>query len=144
MITDRENTVSIQQAVTATAVSTDSILISNRDLGRGHPHRFYVDCDEAVTAAGAATVTFELVQADNTALSTNVEVLATSPAIGKAALLAGTRPFEGIVPRTSRAHLGIRYTVGTGPLTAGKFTGGIVPVTDSPIADRPIGYTGLA
>lgn len=124
------------QAVTATAVSTNSIdtnpdsIGSNQpnDLGRGEPLEIAISVLTTATAAGAATVNFEYVQADDAALTTNVETLGQTGPIGKATLVAGALvPIH--VPRASplapRRYVGVRYTVATGPLTAGTFVAAI-------------------
>lgn len=125
------------QMVTATAVSTNSVdtnpcaLGSNQpnDLGRGEPLEVAISVLTTATAAGAATVAFEFIQADDGALTTNVEVLASTGPIGKAALVAGALiPIHvpSASPLAPRRYVGVRYTVGTGPLTAGSFTAAMV------------------
>lgn len=125
------------QAVTVTAVSTNSVdtnpcaLGSNQpnDIGRGEPLEIAISVLIAALAAGAATVTFELIQADDTALTTNVEVIGSTGPIGKATLVVGA-VFPLLVssasPLAPRRYIGVRYTIGTGPLTAGSFTAAIV------------------
>lgn len=132
MIMDRKNTVSNAQAVTATAFSTDVIDLgplssgnAGRDMGVSEEQIMSITCTETATAAGAATVTFEIVTDDNSSLSSPT-VLFASAAIGKATLVAGyvlnvRMPVSGY-----ERFVGVRYTVATGPLTAGKFTAGIV------------------
>ena len=126
---DKQLTVADEQAVTATAVSTNffdsGATPPIRDVGAGQEVYMVFTVDEAVTAAGAATVTFEVVQADDAAGTTNVEVLAASAAIGKAALTLGAEPFAVVLPSNTRRFIGARFTVATGPLTAGKFTAGM-------------------
>jgi len=141
MYTDRENLASLEQAVTATAVSTDSLLIGARDLGRGRALRAFAQVTETVAAAGAATVNIELIEADDGALTSNVRVLASTGALGKAALPDGTRVLDVSVPTTTKPYLGFRYTVATGPLTAGKFTAGLVSDTESALDNRPAYHT---
>jgi hypothetical protein len=125
------------QAVTVTAVSTNSIdtnpdsLGGNQpnDLGRGEPLEVAISVLQTATAAGAATVNFELVQADDAALTTNVETLVQTGAVPIAKLTAGTLVplhLDRAAPYTPRRYIGVRYTIGTGPLTAGSFTAAIV------------------
>lgn len=125
MIIDRQSTVSLNQIVTATAVSTDTIdlIAIGRDIGNGEDINVEVICTETALSAGATTVSFELVNAPNADLSSLV-VLASSGPIGKAAILAGTSFLRLTVPLNDAPlrYLGIRYTVATGPLTSGRFT----------------------
>ena len=125
---DAFNRVSLLQAVATTAVSTDSINtgLPNRALGVGKPLFLTATVGTTVTAAGAATVTFEIISADDAALTTNVTVHAASPAIGKATLVAGYKQPVMVAPNGGgflfRRYVGMRYTVANGPLTAGTFT----------------------
>lgn len=125
------------QAVTATAVSTNTYdtapltLGSNQpnDIGRGEPLEVAISVLATVTAAGAATVNFELIQADDAALSVNVETLVQTGAVPKTSLTAGTLValhYDRAAPLAARRYIGVRYTVGTGPLTAGTFTAALV------------------
>lgn len=132
MILDSQNLFSNNQAVTATANSTNVIDLtasSVRDIGPGSDLYFFILCTEAVTAAGAATLTSALVVADDAALTTNPVVLMQTDAIGKANLTVGVQLLRTQVPvsRTvGKRYMGVIYTVATGPLTAGKFTSGLV------------------
>ena len=125
------------QAVTTTAVSTNTYdtapltLGANQpnDIGRGESLEIAISTLVAATAAGAATVNFELIQADDTALTTNVETLVQTGPIGKATLTVGTLVglhYDRAAPLAARRYIGVRYTVGTGPLTAGTFSAAIV------------------
>lgn len=136
MFIDKNLQVSNEQAVTASAASTDVI-----DFGQASPDVGISDLyavittDEAATASGAATVTFSLQDsADN---STFADVAVTA-AIGKATLVAG---YQHVIPLPTklRRYCRLYYTVATGPLTAGKFSAQVVagfqqnvPKPDSP------------
>lgn len=129
MLTDNLLYFSKAQAVTTSAASTDTVDFSvYRDIGNGAQGiELFVTVDEAVTAAGAATVTFSLEDsADNSSWAT----LVASAAIGKASLTLGANTvLLGLalkVPLNARRYLRTQYTIGTGPLTAGKFTAGLV------------------
>ncbi|MBV9528169.1 Bbp16 family capsid cement protein [Sphingomonas sp.] len=126
---DKQLTLSDQQAVTATAVSTNALDTGGttpiRDVGAGEEMFVVFSTQVAAAAAGAATVVFEVIQADDSALTTNVETLAASQPIGKALLVPGYHPFSIVVPRNTRRFIGTRYTVANGPLTAGTFTADI-------------------
>ena len=135
MLIDAQLAVSTNQVVTVTAVSTSAIDTGGsspvRNVGWGEEMRMMVQTATTVAAAGAATVTFEVIQADDAALTTNVETLISSAAIGKAALTAGgPLPLDVVLPSNTRRYIGVRYTVGTGPLTAGAFTAALVHDTD--------------
>jgi hypothetical protein len=125
------------QAVTTTAVSTNTLdtaplaLGGNtpNDIGRGEPLSVAISTLIAATAAGAATVNFELIQADDAALTTNVETIVQTGPIGKATLVLGALVhlrYDRAAPLAARRYVGVRYTVGTGPLTAGSFAAAIV------------------
>lgn len=123
MIIDKETQFSDSQAVTVTAVSTDTVDLKTdvNDLGVGNQLWLVVLCKETVTAAGAATVDFAYVDDDNAALASPAVLRATG-AIGKASLTAGTVVALWQVPRNTQRYVGMQYTVATGPLTAGKFS----------------------
>ena len=122
MMYDKLNTFGTDQAVTTTAASTDIIDFGAvRDVGNGEPLELVILVSETVTASGAATVTFTLETDDNAGFSSTF-VLASSGAIGKAALTAGTEVLRVKVPLDVERYLRTNYTVATGPLTAGKFT----------------------
>lgn len=133
MIEDAQLLFSDAQAVTATANSTNVIdLLVARNINRNRELRWFVSCLSAAAAAGAATVTVSLVQADTADLATNPTVLYTSPVIPKATLVAGYRLVDVVVPTISpgQRYMGLVYTIATGPLTAGTFTSGFVLDTD--------------
>lgn len=125
------------QAVTATAVSTNTYdtnpatLGGNtpNDIGRGEPLEIVISTLVAATAAGAATVNFELIQADDAALTVNVETIVQTGPVAKTSLTLGALValhYDRAAPLAARRYIGIRYTVGTGPLTAGTFSAAIV------------------
>ena len=126
MILDERNEFSDAQAVTASAIS-DVIDLgaapTTQDIGNGEPLYLVIQVDEQATAAGAATVTFSL-ESDSTAdLATSATVHWTSSAIAKATLAPGYVVATIALPNGSyERYLGVRYTVATGPLTAGKFS----------------------
>jgi hypothetical protein len=125
MILDKQNEFSDSQAVTASAISTN--VFDSGATGAlknlGDTIFLVVQCDEAATAAGAATVAFSL-ESDSTAdLATSPTVHATTAAIGKANLTAGSTQWVIELPLAQyERYVGVRYTVATGPLTAGKFS----------------------
>jgi len=122
MIYDKLNTFGTAQAVTTSAASTDVIdLGAVRDIGNGEPLELVILVGTTVTADGAATVTFDL-QTDDDSGFGSAATLASSGAIGKASLTAGTEVLRIKVPLNVERYLRVYYTVATGPLTAGTFT----------------------
>ncbi len=119
MIIDKSLQVSNEQAVTASAASTDVMDFgqANPDVGMSDMY-MSITVDEAATAAGAATVTFSVQDSADNATFADVAVTA---AIGKATLVAG---YQVIIPMPVklRRYSRVYYTVATGPLTAGKFS----------------------
>lgn len=147
-IVDQLLQLSAAQAVTASAVSTNTIDLSqNRDIGAGTDLYAVIDVDATVTAAGAATVTFQVISSANANLS-SPNVLSQTDAIGKAELTAGRKPIVvPIAPHVlnslpiGQRYLGLQYTVGTGPLTAGAFTCYIAMGDISVNKNYPSGFT---
>jgi hypothetical protein len=125
MLIDRQTLLSDKQAVTATAFSSDCYDTGNvtpvRNLGRSDLR--------AVVVAGAATVRFELIEADDAA-GTGANVLMASGDIPKAQLVAGAKPFDVPIPDHNKRFIMGRYTVGTGPLTQGQFSFGLLTGSD--------------
>lgn len=125
MLVDRNNTVSKEQALTATAVSTDVV-----DLGLSTNafdcNYLVVSVEETFVSGGASTLVINIVDDDNTSLSSPA-TLASSPSIAKAALVAGAKfaiPMPPLLGARSgrQRYLGASYTVGTANFTAGKLT----------------------
>lgn len=124
MYIDKALQVSDGQAVTATAPSTDVI-----DFGQATPNSgmssmlsMVVTVGEAATAAGAATVTISV---QDSADNTNFADVASTAAIGKAALPLGGQVVIPM-PVIHRRYVRLNYAVATGPLTAGKFSAQVV------------------
>lgn len=139
MLLDKQLAFSFATAVTVTAISdvidTQATLNPLKDLGAGDDVFLYISVPTTVTAAGAATVTITL-ESDSTAnLATAPVVHLSTIAIPKATLVAGYEVLKVVLPRDSyKRFVGIRYTVATGPLTAGAFTAvlaGDTPATRS-------------
>lgn len=124
---DAQALFSDKQVVTVTAFGSNfyDTQTIKRNVGR-LAQRIKFTTDEAALAAGAATVTFEVVSADASDGTGNTTVLASSAPIAKTALTLGATGFDIDIPDTNQRYVGVRYTIGTGPLTAGKFTAAIV------------------
>jgi hypothetical protein len=124
MFIDKALQVSNEQAVTVSAASTDSIDFgqANPNVGLDDRSNMVITVDESVAAAGAATVTFSVQDSADNATFADVAVTA---AIGKASLAAGQQVVIPM-PTKLRRYCRVYYTIGTGPLTAGKFSAQIV------------------
>lgn len=121
MIIDKELLLSDKQIVTANAPSADVIDMSRGGDAEGKLLEVVIQVNETVTADGAATVTFALETDDNPDFS-SPKTLWSSGALGKAALVNGYTVFSGKLPRGAERYVRVNYTVGTGPLTKGKFS----------------------
>lgn len=133
MYVDKQIEFSDSQAVTATAVSTnvyDTYPIGNgtvantaRDLGEGEDAYLIIQVDTTATAGGAATVQVTLESSSTSDLATNPTVHFTSTAFPLAQLTGGRTLMSVHLPAgLYQRYVGVRYTVGTGPLTAGAFS----------------------
>lgn len=126
MIMDSTLLFSEDQAITATAVSTNVIDLGvDRDIKKGMDLELLLAVTTAFAAAGAATLTVTVQTDDNEAFASPT-VLATSAAIPVADLVAGAQPFPISVPGPTNRYLRLNYTVATGPFTAGNMTASIV------------------
>lgn len=150
MILDKQEEFSDSQAVTVTAISTNVIDLTQGttglttiDIGTGESVQLVIQVDTAATAAGAATVQFSLESDSTTDLATSPTVHWQSSAIAIATLVAGyevARLKLPSLPGPYERYLGVRYTVATGPLTAGAFSAFLVKDSQ---ANRsyPAGFT---
>lgn len=132
MITDALLKLSAAQAVTASAVSENTIDLGPgvRDLGPGEPLKIAVTVDESF--ATATSVTIKVISSAAADLSA-ATVLSQTDAIPIANLTAGRKPILIPVPRhvlaaqpIGQRYLGLAYTVGGSNATAGKFTANVV------------------
>lgn len=131
MIFDNQTILSDQQAITATAASTNVIDLGPiktglvRDIGKGKPIPIRIQVTEQFAASGAGTLTVTLEVDDNDSFSSPKTVW-SSGAIGKADLKPGKVIIPEYIPRgTNERYMRLNYTVGTGPMTAGKIVAGI-------------------
>lgn len=115
------------QAVTSTAISNVIDLSSDntlRDIGAGEDVWLVVQTQTTATDSGSdATLTISL-ESDSTAdLATSATVHYTTTALAFAAFAtAGTVLVAQRLPIGEyERYLGVRFTVASGPLTAGKF-----------------------
>lgn len=146
MYVDSQIEFSDAQAVTATAISsnvydlfsmglgggaTDVTPNTRLDIGQGTDN-LYLVVNTAVTATDTgndATLTITLESADDAGLTTNAQVHYSSGAIAFASFAtAGTNLVAIRLPSAlCRRYLGVRYTVASGPLTAGAFDAFVTP-----------------
>lgn len=126
-IIDRFLQVSVLQAITVTAPSTDVIDAGatktaglGRDIGSGEP--LYLEVSVASTMTGAGTLAIALQDsADNSSFA---DVLAL-PAIAVAALTAG-KTYYIPLPAGMRRYIRANYTIAAGPFTGGTLNAQIV------------------
>jgi hypothetical protein len=131
MLLDAQLEFSDSQAVTTTAISTNVVdtlpMTSNpnvvANLGGPNTAAFLViQVDTTFTAAGAATMTITL-ESDSTAnLATSPTTHISSPAIAVATLVAGYQLVYPLPVGNYERYLGLRYTIATGPMTAGAIS----------------------
>jgi len=126
MITDKLLRVSEDQAVTSTAVSTNTVdLGSARDIGEGTP--LYMNFAVTEAFANGTSVTFEVITSASDNLGTPT-VIGSSTAVATAALTLGKNVVVRLNPDIGgkgQRYLGARYTV-AGTMNAGKVTADIV------------------
>lgn len=129
MYTDKLLRVSTNQAITVDAVSTDTIDLSvARDIGEGEELYMHFAVTEAFTAAGAATLTFQVIGSTAANLGSPVVLGSTGP-IALADLALGKRHAVRINPSIASLgyrYLGANYDVATGPMLTGKVTADVV------------------
>ena len=129
MYTDKLLRVSTDQAITVDAVSTDTIDLSvARDIGEGEELYMHFAVTEAFTAAGAATLTFQVIGSTAANLGSPVVLGSTGP-IALADLTLGKRHAVRINPSIASLgyrYLGANYDVATGPMLTGKVTADVV------------------
>ena len=126
MITDKLLRVSTDQALTTTAVSTDTVdLLIARDMGEGHS--LYMNFAVTTALAGGTSVKFEVVSSASADLSSPT-VIGSTDAIVTASLVAGYNTAVRINPQIAskgQQYLGARYTI-SGTYTSGKVTADVV------------------
>lgn len=129
------------QAVTTTAVSTDTIdLGTAREVGEGKT--LYLLFSVSTAFAGGTSTEFQAIGSAAAGLTSPV-VLGTTGAIPTASLTAGAKFAVAINPQiksTGQRYLGARYVV-TGTNTAGAVTADIVETIADGVKFYPSGYT---
>jgi hypothetical protein len=142
MILDKESMFSDDQAITATAASTNIIDLGatgtvvgsssalKRYLGQGEPIEILVQWTATAVSGGSSTVTVDLETDDNSGFS-SAATLATTGAIVKATLVQGHRMSIKFMPEKTERYLRLNFTVATANLTAGTVTAGLVMGTQT-------------
>ena len=148
MILDTQAEFSDAQAVTATAISSNvldlfsvgagggSSISPNARIDVGDSDFLYlvVQTVTAATDTGSdATLTVTLESADDAGLTTNAIVHFSTGALAFATFSPqGTQLIKMRLPKgLYRRYLGVRYTVASGPLTAGAFDAFLTPTVDN-------------
>ncbi len=124
MILDKQNLFSDKQAVTATALATDTVDLGLGDAGPSESISLFVGVDGAT---GAGTLAVELQTADACAANgtlTSPVVIATYP-VGNDALKSGGKIVAARLPHGMKRYAGVNYVV-TGTVTGAKLTAGLV------------------
>ena len=126
MITDSLLRVSEDQALTTTAVSTNTVDLSvARDIGEGTT--LYMNFAVTEALANGTSVTFEVITSASANLGTPT-VIGSSAAIVTASLTLGKNIVVTLNPSIAgkgQRYLGARYTI-AGTFNAGKVTADIV------------------
>ena len=134
------------QTVTATGntVSTNVVdLVTARDIGKGEAIDVFVGV--TVAPVGGTTVQIQLVQADDAAITTNVNVLTQTDAIPIATLTLGKQiPIRvgRVDPNIARRYLALRYVL-VGAFSAGAYIAGITNDVSDTFVAFPVGSNVL-
>lgn len=148
MILDLQSKFSDAQAITVTAISANVLDTRNAatpalaDEGMSGPETWLVaQVAAAFTAAGAATVVITLESSSTADLATAPVVHFTSAAIPVASMIAGFRALAVQMPSADyKRYIGFRYTVSTGPFTAGTMNTFLTPDLQRNVI-YPVGFT---
>jgi hypothetical protein len=101
------------------------------DLGQGEPLEVEISVMTAPTAG--TTVQFQLIQADDAALATNVQVIVQTDALPIANLTVGTivpLHYDRAAPYLPKRYIGLRYVNAGAIATAAYFAGIVKNVAD--------------
>jgi hypothetical protein len=135
------------QAITgaASVVSTNSYDTGPRAIGSNQPAKLgageplNVAVQVLVAPADPTSVAFQLIQADDAALTSNVQVLTDSGTVAIASLVAGTNiqlPFRRPDPLAAKRYVGVRYVITGTNTNAGTYFAAVV----ADFADKQTSY----
>ena len=134
-----------------TVTGTDTTVLSTntydlgvaRDLGKGEPLEITI---AVVTAAsGGTSVKVQLIQADDAALTSNVQVIVQTADIPVATLVAGASiplHVDRVDPFSPKRYIGLRY-VTVGAVTAGAYWAAVTKVISDKQVNYPAGFAVL-
>ena len=120
-VLDRLNLFSNDQAITASAASTDVVDLRSADAGSGRPVELLVQVTEAFNNLTSLTVTLQTASTENFVSPVQL----TAGTIALASLIAGAKFSIGAVPRGTLRYLRLAYTVTGSTPTTGKITAGM-------------------
>ena len=146
MMTDALLQLSSAQAVTSTAVSTNTIDLSQaRDVGGLNDLFVTFTIDE--NFATATSVEFQIITSANANLSSG-NVIASTGAIVIAQLTAGRKPIAVAIPESiltslpiGQRYLGANYVVAGSAATTGKISATVTDTSVSVGKNYPSGFT---
>ena len=126
MIFDKSLLFSNDQAVTATAASTNVVDLGvSRDIGIGTPIEVWCSVTNTTVSAGSTTLVVDLQTDTDVAFGTAVNLITTA-AIAKATLVAGYEIFKIKMPMGVLRYLRLNYTVAVANFSAGNFRAGLI------------------
>ncbi|WP_447585843.1 Bbp16 family capsid cement protein [Pseudoxanthomonas mexicana] len=135
MIIDSNNEFSVAQAITSDANSTNVLEIAKSAQAGAVQFNGRLAVLVTTTFSGADSLAIQLVTADDEALTTNAKVVARTPAIATANLVASRRLWVTDLPKVPyRKCLGLKYVVANGPFTDGMVSAFIADVVNSEIS----------
>jgi hypothetical protein len=120
---DRQNLFSTEQAITASAASTDVIDLGtgSRDVGAGEESTVLVQVVTTFDALTSLTIALQTSSTENFASPVQL----TAGTVALASLIAGAKFSIGTVPRGTLRYLRLYYTVTGSSPTVGKVTAGV-------------------
>jgi hypothetical protein len=122
MILDATQLFSNEQAITASAASTNSIDFDGTGVGEGETVNLF-----ARVTTTFATLTSLVINVQDSADDSTFATVLSTPAIAAASLVAGYKFNLNALPNKLRRYVRLSYTVAGSDATAGKITAGLAP-----------------